>query len=286
MPTTIFNQAQLSYNDNVIRSNTVSALLVETVSATKTPVNQTYGSGDRVTYVIDISNTGTTPFTNLNVIDNLGEYSPAVISPATVRPLTYVQDSATYFVNGALVSRPTSTGTDPLTFTGLDVPAGGNATLVYEAEVNGFAPLEDGGVINNVAFVTGAGITEPVRAEAQITADNEPRLSIAKSVSPDTIPENGRVTYTFLIENTGNKEAANTVFVRDIFTPILSNITVTRDGTVIRTPTDYTYDTATGEFATVPGVITVPAATYGSDARTGETDITPGTVTLTVSGTV
>ena len=50
--------------------------------------------------------------------------------------------------------------------------------------------------------------------------------------------------------------------------------------------TDYTYNTATGEFATVAGKITVPAATYTQNAATGLWTTTPGTATLTVSGTV
>ena len=50
-------------------------------------------------------------------------------------------------------------------------------------------------------------------------------------------------------------------------------------------PSDYTYDAQTGEFATVPGAITVPAATFAQLAD-GAYAVTPGRVTLTVSGTV
>ena len=39
------------------------------------------------------------------------------------------------------------------------------------------------------------------------------------------------------------------------------------------------------QFATVPGVITVPAATYTQNAQ-GAWTVTPGTATLTVSGTI
>ena len=286
MPTTIYNQAQLSYNDNVIRSNTVSAMLVETVSATKTPINQTYGSGDRVTYVVNLTNSGTAPFTGLTVTDNLGEFSPASIAPATVRPLTYVPGTATYFINGAFAMRPTVTSTAPLTVTGLNLPGNSNAALVYEADVNEFAPLDTDGEINNVAVVTGAGITEPIPAAAQITASDEPRLSITKSVMPSIIPENGRITYTFTIENMGNAEAADTVYVSDTFTPILTDVTVSLNGTPLVNPTEVTYDPDTGVLETVPGVITVPAATFAEDPTTGATIVTPGSVTLTVSGTV
>jgi len=49
---------------------------------------------------------------------------------------------------------------------------------------------------------------------------------------------------------------------------------------------NYTYDAATGEFATVAGQITVPAATYAQDPATGLWTIQPGVAVLTVTGTV
>ncbi|MBQ8345958.1 MAG: hypothetical protein IJY42_06820, partial [Clostridia bacterium] len=74
--------------------------------------------------------------------------------------------------------------------------------------------------------------------------------------------------------------------VTDTFSPILSNLAVTFNGTPWSEPANYTYDETTGEFATVPGQITVPAATYTRDPETGIWTITPGTVTLVVRGTV
>ena len=96
------------------------------------------------------------------------------------------------------------------------------------------------------------------------------------------------MTYTFTIINTGNTAAVATdnVTVTDTFNPILSNLVVALDGTTWSTPANYTYNGATGEFATVPGQIVVPAATYTQDATTGEWIIEPGVAVLTVSGTV
>ena len=96
------------------------------------------------------------------------------------------------------------------------------------------------------------------------------------------------MTYTFVIQNTGNvaAAAADDLAVTDVFDPILRDLTVTLNGAALTTPAQYTYDAATGRFATVPGVITVPAATFTQNAATGAYAVTPGTVTLTVSGTV
>ena len=72
----------------------------------------------------------------------------------------------------------------------------------------------------------------------------------------------------------------------DLFDPILTGVTVSLDGTTWTEGTQYNYSETTGQFNTVPGQITVPAATYTQDAATGVWSVTPGVATLTVSGTV
>ena len=100
--------------------------------------------------------------------------------------------------------------------------------------------------------------------------------------------ENGTLTYTFLIQNTGNTaaDAATAAEIIDTFDPILSNIAVSYNGTPLAAGTDYTYNEATGLFATTAGRITVPAAAYTQDPATGNWIVTPGTGTLTVTGTI
>lgn len=73
--------------------------------------------------------------------------------------------------------------------------------------------------------------------------------------------------------------------VTDTFDPRLSDLTVTLNGTALTAPTQYTYDAATGQFATVAGVITVPAATFTQNTA-GAYSVSPGTSTLTISGTI
>ena len=101
------------------------------------------------------------------------------------------------------------------------------------------------------------------------------------------ITDNSTLTYTFVIENTGNTPALATdnVVLTDTFDPILNPITVTYEGTLWTVGTNYTYNTATGAFATLPGQITVPAATFTQNTD-GTWAVTPGRATLTVSGTV
>ena len=170
---------------------------------------------------------------------------------------------------------------------GINVPANGVATIIYVARTNQFAPLGTDDSITNTAVIDGGGIT-PITVTETIEPETGARLSISKSICPATVTENGTLTYTFTILNTGNTAAVATddVTVSDTFNPILTDLVVSLDGTTWTSPANYTYDETTGEFVTVPGQIVVPAAAYTQDATTGEWIIDPGVVVLTVTGTV
>lgn len=278
------NQATLTYNGNSVNSNVVTGNIVEVLDVTKTALVDIYSAGDSVTYIISITNSGAIPYTGLTVTDDLGAYT---FGSGTLTPLNYVDGSVAYYQNGVLQVAPAVAGTAPLTFTGIIVPAGGNAILVYEAEVNEFAPLSPASSVVNTVTVSGGGLSEPITAQETITVTDEAVLSITKGLSPVNVVENGQLTYTFTIQNTGNTEASATdnVVITDVFDPILTDITVTVNGSTL-SETSYSYDDTTGVFATNAGEITVPAATYTQDPVTGEILITPGVTVVTVTGTV
>ena len=281
---TFTNKATLSYNGGSVDSNTVTGELLEVLSITKTATLDEYTAGDTVTYVVALRNTGPTALAGLTVEDDLGGYT---FGAGTLYPLTYVAGSATYYINGVLQPAPAVTAGPPLSVTGLSVPAGGNALLIYEASVNNYAPLTVGSTITNTATASGSGISAPVSATETITAGQQAVLTISKSLSPTVVTENGQLTYTFIIENTGNTPAIATdnIVVTDIFDPVLSPISAAFNGTAWTEGTNYTYNDTTGEFATIAGEITVPAATYTQNPD-GTWTIVPGVSTLTVTGTV
>jgi len=186
-----------------------------------------------------------------------------------------------------LQAAPTATAGPPLVISGINVPAGGNALLVYKAKVNEYAPPAQGSTITNTASVTGAGISTAVTDQAVITAQAAPELRIIKSLSPTTVSDNGELTYTFTIENIGSgaADASAGIVLADTFNPILNPIAVNFNSTAWATPANYTYNSSTGAFSTVAGQITVPAAAYTQDAS-GKWTLTPGRSTLVVTGTV
>jgi len=278
------NQAQLSYNNNVTNSNIAVGEILEVLSATKTAVRDSYGQNDNITYVISIVNSGNIAFTGLTVTDDLGTYT---LGATSYVPLTYIEGTIQYYVNGVLQSAPVvSVGTE-LVISNINVPANGNAILIYETRANQYAPLGAGDSITNEAVITGNGITS-VNVTETVTTEEEPNLTITKSISPVPVAENGILTYTFLIQNSGNTPATaeDLAVITDMFDPILSNLTVTFNGSAWTEPVNYTYDESTGLFATVAGQVTVPAATYTQDETTGVWSVNPGVSTLVISGTV
>jgi len=281
---TFYNQATLTYNNNVINSNITTGEIQEVLTANKTAVLGTYTQGDTVTYVVNIRNTGNAAYNNLTITDDLGAYPQ---NGQTRVPLTLAEDSVRLFVDGIPQMDPTVTAGPPLTITGISIPAGGVATLVYIARVNQFAPLDVDDTITNTVTISGNGIT-PFTAEETITAGEEAQLTITKSLFPTVVPENGQITYTFVIQNTGNTPivATDDAIITDAFDPALSNLVVTFNGVTWTAPVNYTYNPATGLFTTNPGQITVPAATFTQDPTTGEILIQPGVSTLTVTGNI
>ena len=279
---TFYNQATLSYNGNVTSSNITTGELLEVLSVSKTAVDDEYWRNEENTYIISIINSGSTPYTNLTVTDDLGTYD---FGMGTLIPLTYSEGSVLYYINGMLQPSPTVTSLYPLTFTGISVPAGGNAAVIYAARANNFAPLEQGGQITNTVTVTGNGSS--AEAQETVTARSEPQLTISKALSPTVITENGRLTYTFVIQNYGSTPvvATDDTVVTDTFEPVLTALDVTFNGTPWTAGVNYSYNSVTGLFATAPNQITVPAASYSQDPS-GTWIIQPGVSILTVSGTV
>ena len=278
------NQATLTYNGNSTNSNIAYGEILDVLVATKTAVEGTYTPGTLVTYVVTLRNTGTAALTGLTVTDNLGGYT---LGGTTVYPLTYETGSVALFTNGVPQPAPAVTAGPPLVITGITVPVGGDVVLVYQARANEYAnPTTEGTIVNTVT-VTGDGLNAPITATETVTAEAAPDLTITKSITPTQVVDNDRVTYTFVIQNSGNEAvvATDNAAITDTFDPILTALAVTFNGTPWTAGVEYAYDEITGLFTTNPGQITVPAATY-TQAADGTWAVTPGTAVLTVTGTV
>ena len=282
MPT-FKNNATLTFNGRSVLSNTVTGEISDLLTGSKTAPVDLYRQGDRITYVVNLVNAGDAALTNLTVTDDLGAYP---FGTGTLTPLAYLDGSAVLFINGTPQAAPTVTVQDgSLVFTGITVPADGNAAIVYAVTVNEYAPLGDGASVENTATVTGDGVFTPLTLSETINADETANLSIVKSLSPAAVVGGGSVTYSFDIENSGVTAvgATDDVTLTDVFNPVLENLTVAYNGTTLTSGADYTY--TAGTLTVLAGVITLPAATV-SQSATGEWVVEPGVGTLTVTGTI
>ena len=279
------NQATLTYNGSSTNSNIAYGEILDVLVATKTAVEGSYAPEQIVTYVVTLRNTGNGALTGLTVTDDLGGYD---FNGTTVYPLTYETGSAALFTNGVPQAAPAVTAGPPLVFSGISVPAGGDTVLVYQAQANAYADPAAGGTIVNTVTVTGDGLSAPITAQETVAVGTQPMLTISKSITPAQVVDNDRVTYTFVIQNSGNQAvvATDNASITDTFDPILTALAVTFDGATWTEGVQYNYDETTGLFTTVAGQILVPAATYVQDPVTGAYTATPGIATLVVTGTI
>ncbi len=280
-----YNRATLSYNGQSLNSNQVSGEISESLSITKTAISASYGVGDNIAYLISISNSGFSGVESITLRDDLGAFN---FGDTTLVPLTYREGSLLYYIDGVLQPAPTVNVGTELVISGINIPAGSVATLVYEANVNGYAPLGAGASITNTSEINGCQAGTSISDSATVPAEEDANLSISKAVYPQVITCSGELTYTFIIQNTGNADvdADGDLIASDNFDPILSDIVVTLNGETLTEGTDYTYDEATGAFATLPGVVTVGGASFERDPETGLVTATPGVSVLTVAGNV
>lgn len=278
----ITNQANLTYTYGTttasVASNVATAELNAALSAAKRVLDESYRLGSDLTYILSFENGGSSAITNLPVLDDLGAYTPAGAA-APVQPLTYTGPAALY-VDGVFSSALTPTVQENgVLFTIPEIPAGSNALLVYQATVNGFAPLTPGSEIENTASI---GTTDPQTVSATVPAASYADVSITKEMAPDPVSTGDTMTVTFTIENRGNAEATGLVLTDD-FPLALTDVSVTVNGAPM---TAFTFENST---LTLPSgtqtTLSVPAAAFTQD-ETGAVAVTPGRLTVVLTGTV
>lgn len=287
MPT-IENFATVRYTSNGVESTTVSNLaeiaLESSVSLSKTPLSATYGNDTVLTYILTVQNTSGAPLTSVRIEDDLGTFS---FGTTELTPLTYAGD-AILLINGQNATAQLevdSSSPSSLIFTVPSLPAGATANIVYNAQVNEFAPLElESAIVNNATLSADAECADGT-ASATVTAQTGASVSVLKQMSPNPVVCGDTLTYSIRVYNYGNAAAENLQLI-DEFDPAPSNITVTRNGVVVPA-TDYTYEAGV---LTVPATATegdtIPPATFTRDPVTGVVSVIPGMVEYVITGTI
>lgn len=285
---TIENFATVSYTSGGVTETKVSNLaeigLESAINFTKTTLGDTYTDDYVVTSILSITNTSTSPISNIRITDNLGTFTSGTLE---VTPLTYVSP-ALLLINGQDVSAQLTVNdqtASSLIFSFPTLAAGATANIVYRASINNYAPLALNSSITNTATLTSDSDCADGTASATINVLAAANVNVFKQMSPNPVVCGDTVTYTIRIYNYGNIAAEN-VALSDTFNPAPTNITVSRDGTSLAA-TEYTYTNGT---LTVPSTaqtpITVPAATFLTDATTGVVNVTPGMIEYVITGNI
>ena len=134
MPTNLPNRAQITYtsgtSQNTAISNQTNTTLVDqyTMALTKLALDDVVQLGDSASYILRLTNTGAGALYNPTITDDLG-------AAMTTAPLTYVGNSATFYVNGSPVAGTATQGTDGVVFTTQSIlQPGDNLIVAYLAE--------------------------------------------------------------------------------------------------------------------------------------------------------
>lgn len=289
MATLISNQATISYRFGTRAANAVSNIASTVLSSAldidKTSLSEQYRIGQSLTYIITVTNNGNEDSGAINVSDDLGTFTQ---NGTEITPLTYV-GPARLFINGSFdsVINPDVNEND-IQFEIENIPANGNAQIIYLASVNSFASGETGSEITNTATASRAcdcPCDQNVSDSNTIILEAFADIRIVKSVCPNPVICGGELTFVFDIFNYGNVEATEVVLT-DTFVPPLTDITVTVDGIVIP-ESQYRY---VNGVLTLPNAIgdeiTVPAAEFVRSPINGVVTVTPGKIQITVSGNV
>lgn len=283
MATNMPNTAQITYSyngnsDTVLSNQTNTALVDEyTISLTKTPVNSNVRAGDNAVYILTMTNTGAGTLYNPSITDDLGANGTAS------SPLTYSDDSARFYINGAASTGKATVTDDGVTFTGsVTLQPNDILTVIYEASTSS---TQSEAITNTAEASANAcsstGDIVSATASAQITPQQFANVSVFKNADKSSVVSGDTLTYTFTLLNTGGVEADNIKLVDALpseFTINSVSYEVNGDVTQI-SENNYTI--------TSPNTLTLPSdASTLSIAVPAATQSGPGVTVITVSGTV
>ena len=274
MATQIINKATLEYksgsNPKSAVSNTTTVSLQGPLEVVIHVLENVYQLNDELTYNYIITNTGTNPLTNVQLVDNLGTYEYKTGSAVT--PFTYVGPAKHLKHDTTSTELDADTATaGKVVFTLAALPAKDTAIIQYKVRTNEYALGASGSKITTAAEVTADGINTPVKASKEVTVADYADLVIEKSMSPDPVVDGNPLTYTFKLQNYGNIDATSTIF-KDTFVPAPKDISMTINGIQVD-PAFYSID-ADGKFeypeaSQTSADYTIKSAVYKQNPETG-----------------
>jgi len=188
--------------------NTVHATVPNLSTSAKTWVDQNGGqliSADVLRYTITLNESNNVEAQNVRVLDDI---------PALVGSLSVVSIPVGATDNSTLAGGVNGTGL--LDISGIDVPANGSVSIVFDVTL---ATITSSSIINNAANLTNSGGVSNVTVNAPpANAIANPLFVVSKVSDVATGNPGDVVTYTITVTNTGTGTASN-VLLNDDMSP-------------------------------------------------------------------
>lgn len=230
---------------------------------TKEAQSSSFIPGETLTYVLTISNGGSSYFTGVRIVDDLGGNGQ----------LSYIQGSAMLYYYSQYI-RPEIASTNPLTFTLSPLSPGQTMILTYSCKVSSSLP---GSVLSITNSVVGTGYTYndkvTTTASCEVQRSSMSELSIVKSATASSVSPGEVFSYNITLTNQSSTQA-NVSSVTDSlpsnFVVSSVKLKVGNGGQVLLNASDYILDQSnnfTLPSNTGPQVI-VPAYSTGGAGQT------------------
>ncbi len=208
---TIYNQAVVTADGATpVSSEQVHTNVTSKPSLTLTKsAPDTAAAGSRISYVLQLTNTGLSDATNVSVNDQISNQ------------LTNVSWTATAAGRAAVTSGATGSG-NQLTV-GANVPTG--ADNVIRITITGTLQPSASGTITNVATAQAPGTPRVSSDTVSTVIQNKPGLQISKT-GPEQVAAGEEIVYTITVTNSGPSDAVNAT-ISDTLDAALQNISWT-----------------------------------------------------------
>lgn len=280
------NQTQLTFGNNIIKSNIVEGEILEALIGNKVTLTDQYLFDSVITYFINLTNNSEKDISSINIEDNLATYT---INKNEYTPLDYIDGSSKLFIDGKEEQKiDIIKNKHNVIFKNITLKKNQTITLVYQGKINSYAPLGENNSIINKAKITYPNMTDSLVLESQLCYSNKANVKLEKSIDKTVYKSGEKIKHVIKILNYGINDLSliNNLTIKETFSPILKNIEVTYNGVKWTNGVNYSYNSASGNFITLSNQIALFKAKITKNENTNEYNLIPSFATLIIEGTI